>query len=61
MIERFVDSGVPQFRGSVMIFRAESEEEVMNILKADVYAASVWDLDAAQITPLMVAFWPKSS
>lgn len=44
-----------------MIFRAESEEEVMNILKADVYAASVWDLDAAQITPLMVAFWPKSS
>ncbi|OIW23467.1 hypothetical protein CONLIGDRAFT_128485 [Coniochaeta ligniaria NRRL 30616] len=46
-----------QFAGSTIIAVAESKEEVLAILKNDIYAQSgVWDVENAQIWPLKAAF-----
>jgi uncharacterized protein YciI len=39
--------------GSAIIARARSEEEIMAVLKADIYARSgVWDLDKIRFIPV---------
>ncbi|KAK9473829.1 uncharacterized protein V1510DRAFT_402115 [Dipodascopsis tothii] len=44
------DKNPPTFKGSVMTFKAESKEELIAILKEDVYTtAGVWDWDNAQV------------
>ncbi|KAH8911681.1 hypothetical protein BR93DRAFT_921654 [Coniochaeta sp. PMI_546] len=46
-----------QFAGSTIIAVAESKEEVLEILKKDVYAQTgVWDVENTQIWPLKAAF-----
>ncbi|KIX03813.1 uncharacterized protein Z518_07366 [Rhinocladiella mackenziei CBS 650.93] len=46
-----------QFNGSCLVARAQSKEEVMEELRKDVYAKEgVWNLDKAQVLPLMTAF-----
>lgn len=41
------------FKGSVMIYVAESKEEVEELVKNDIYTKSdVWDLEKAQIIPV---------
>lgn len=39
--------------GSMIIYAAESADEVWEIIKSDVYAAhGVWDLDKVQVIPV---------
>ena len=46
----------PAMNGSVMVFRAGSEEEVWDIIKGNPYATTgVWDLERAAITPFKCA------
>ncbi|RYP30654.1 hypothetical protein DL767_006154 [Monosporascus sp. MG133] len=45
------------FYGSTVVVVAESREEVVGILKGDIYAKSgVWDVEKAQIWPVKIAF-----
>jgi len=45
------------FVGSTMVLVAESREQVIEKLKADIYATSgVWDVEKAQIYPFKCAF-----
>ena len=47
----------PQMSGSVMIKKAESEEEVREWLRSDIYAKSgVWNVDGAKIMPVSCCF-----
>lgn len=40
----------PSFKGSMIMAVAENEQEVLDLLKKDVYSTSgVWDLENAQI------------
>ncbi|KAN0108090.1 hypothetical protein V8E51_007832 [Hyaloscypha variabilis] len=51
-----------KFRGSAMVASASSKEEVLEILKNDIYAKSgVWDLEKIQIYPFKCAFRVASS
>ncbi|KAF4899318.1 Aspercryptin biosynthesis cluster protein B [Colletotrichum viniferum] len=44
------------FRGSVVVYTAESPEDVKAIIENDVYATSgVWDLERMQIIPYVAA------
>jgi uncharacterized protein len=53
-----VPGEAPQFKGSTMIFRAETEAEVREILKNDIYTTSdVWDLENTQIIPVSFYFY----
>lgn len=63
MVEDFVPVGqVPNFKGSVLLVAADTKEECLEILNADVYVKNnVWDMDKAQILPFMVAFWPTAA
>ncbi|KAK3352003.1 hypothetical protein B0H65DRAFT_142492 [Neurospora tetraspora] len=46
-----------KFAGSTIVLLAESREEVIQILKEDVYAQKgVWDVDNAQMWPFKCAF-----
>ncbi|KAK3953775.1 hypothetical protein QBC32DRAFT_111224 [Pseudoneurospora amorphoporcata] len=46
-----------KFAGSTIVLLAESREEVIEILKGDVYAQKgVWDVDNAQMWPFKCAF-----
>ncbi|KAJ5570889.1 hypothetical protein N7535_004549 [Penicillium sp. DV-2018c] len=46
----------PSFKGSMMLAAAESEAEVRELLKNDIYTVSgVWDLENAQIIPFKSA------
>ncbi|KAE9377721.1 hypothetical protein N431DRAFT_434866 [Stipitochalara longipes BDJ] len=46
-----------KFLGSAMVARASSKEEVLEILKNDIYSKSeVWDLEKVQIYPFKCAF-----
>ncbi|KAM0437837.1 hypothetical protein ACHAPT_002202 [Fusarium lateritium] len=43
--------------GSAIIARAETEADVMQVLKADIYARSgVWDLDKVQMIPFKCVY-----
>ncbi|GAB1315184.1 hypothetical protein MFIFM68171_05394 [Madurella fahalii] len=45
------------FAGSTIVVVAESREEIKEILKKDIYAKSgVWDVENAQMWPLLCAF-----
>ncbi|KAI8724104.1 YCII domain-containing protein [Fusarium sp. LHS14.1] len=51
-----VDGEPALFKGSVVIYSAESIDEVRTIIENDVYATSgVWDLEKAQILPYVPA------
>ena len=52
MLESHAASTPPPIKGSVMLARAASAEEVLAQLQEDVYAAEVWDLDRVQIIPV---------
>jgi len=46
----------PKIKGSIMLAVAESEEEVWEKLKGDVYATSgVWEMDKVQVIPFKSA------
>ncbi|KAI1817348.1 hypothetical protein GGS20DRAFT_582486 [Poronia punctata] len=50
------DASKYDFYGSSLVCVAESKEEVLEVLKKDIYATSgVWDLENAQIWPPMTA------
>ncbi|MCJ1289759.1 hypothetical protein MMC34_001292 [Xylographa carneopallida] len=55
MLESHAASTPPPIKGSVMLARAASAEEVLAQLQEDVYAAEVWDLDRVQIIPFKTA------
>jgi hypothetical protein len=43
----------PSFKGSMMMAVAENQEQVLELLKKDIYTVSgVWDLENAQIIPV---------
>ncbi|KAJ1326416.1 hypothetical protein MN608_07863 [Microdochium nivale] len=45
------------FAGSTIVIEAASRDEIVEMLKADIYASSgVWDVDNAQILPAKFAF-----
>ncbi|QUC23330.1 uncharacterized protein UV8b_07571 [Ustilaginoidea virens] len=51
------DPATFDFMGSTVVFRAETKEQVLELLKQDVYSASgVWDIEKAQIYPFLCAF-----
>ncbi|OGM47382.1 hypothetical protein ABOM_003805 [Aspergillus bombycis] len=45
----------PNVTGSVMLVKANSEDEVRQIILDDAYAADVWDLGKVTITPFKCA------
>ena len=51
MLEAFVPEGqVPNFKGSTLLVKADSEAEARAMLAKDIYAEKgVWDLEKAQI------------
>lgn len=50
LADDFPDSGVPDFKGSAVIVKADSKPEVLEFLKKDIYVeAGVWDVENAQI------------
>lgn len=52
MLEDHSGAQPPPIKGSVMLATAGSQEEVLEKLKADVYAKEVWDLENVQIIPV---------
>ncbi|KAK2598270.1 hypothetical protein N8I77_011694 [Diaporthe amygdali] len=51
-----VDGESALFKGSVVVYAAESIEQVREIIQNDVYSKSgVWDLDRVQIIPYVPA------
>ncbi|KAF0327243.1 YCII-like protein [Colletotrichum asianum] len=50
------DATEASFRGSVVVYTAESSEDVKAIIENDAYATSgVWDLERGQIIPYVAA------
>lgn len=50
----------PSFKGSMLMVVAESKEEVMELIRKDIYSTSgVWDLENCQVIP--VGFLPSSN
>ncbi|KAL4939010.1 hypothetical protein BDV06DRAFT_225455 [Aspergillus oleicola] len=46
----------PSFKGSMIIYAVESEEDVWKLIKDDIYVkADVWDLERAQVIPFKSA------
>lgn len=53
MSEPIEDGQSLKFNGSYMIAKAESKEDVLKVLRDDIYTkAGVWDLERAQILPV---------
>ncbi|KAM5342783.1 hypothetical protein ACJ41O_013749 [Fusarium nematophilum] len=51
-----VDGEPAQFKGSVVVYSAETAEQVREIIENDIYATSgVWDLEKVQILPYVAA------
>ncbi|KAG7289772.1 hypothetical protein NEMBOFW57_006148 [Staphylotrichum longicolle] len=51
------DPSTFSFAGSTLVVQATTRDEVMDILRKDVYvAAGVWDVENAQIWPFLCAF-----
>lgn len=47
----------PQMNGSVMIYTAETEEQVWEMIKKDVYGKEgVWDIENAKVWAMKSAF-----
>ncbi|MCJ1380537.1 hypothetical protein MMC17_003645 [Xylographa soralifera] len=55
MLDSHAASTPPPINGSVMLAVATSAEEVLALLREDVYAAEVWDLEKVQIIPFKTA------
>lgn len=48
--------GTPDMKGSVMLYKADTEAEVMSIVEKDDYVkGDVWDLEKIQIMPFRSA------
>lgn len=48
--------GTPDMKGSVMLFKADTEEEVRNLIKNDDYTkGDVWDIEKLQVIPFRSA------
>lgn len=48
----------PSFKGSMIMAVADNEQEVLDLLKKDIYSISgVWDLENAQIIPVCLGPW----
>ncbi|OJJ03718.1 hypothetical protein ASPVEDRAFT_85152 [Aspergillus versicolor CBS 583.65] len=46
----------PSFKGSMLIYTVEKEEEAWELIRNDIYVKSgVWDVDAAQVIPFKSA------
>ncbi|KAG2420649.1 hypothetical protein HFD88_000262 [Aspergillus terreus] len=46
----------PSFKGSMLMVVAESKEEVMELIRKDIYSTSgVWDLENCQVIPFKSA------
>ncbi|KAF3915958.1 hypothetical protein AA313_de0206996 [Arthrobotrys entomopaga] len=53
--EHIKEGETPKFKGSVMLFQAETKEEVMEIVKGDVYVDNdVWDLEKVLVALLLI-------
>ncbi|KAL2269178.1 hypothetical protein VTJ83DRAFT_4024 [Remersonia thermophila] len=51
------DPSTFSFAGSTIVIRASSREEILENLRSDIYAVSgVWDVEKAQMWPLLCAF-----
>jgi len=47
------DTGSPSVKGSVMLATASSKEEVLEVLRRDIYTREgVWDLEKVEIIPV---------
>jgi hypothetical protein len=47
----------PSFKGSMLIYTVEKEEEAWELIRNDIYVKSgVWDVDAAQVIPVCPLF-----
>lgn len=54
-----VEDEPAMFRGSVVVYAAESEAEVRKIIENDIYATSgVWDVEKSQIIPVGPFYLP---
>ena len=54
------DNVIPPIIGSVMIAIASNKEDILNVLRKDVYAEEgAWDLDKVQIWPFRSSVWSK--
>ncbi len=52
-----VEGQPPKIVGSTMLAHAATREEVLEIMKSDVYAAEVWDFERMQIFPVCFCVW----
>lgn len=49
------DTGLPSVKGSIMLATAGSREEVLEVLKRDIYTREgVWDVEKVEIIPVGV-------
>jgi len=46
-----VEGQPPKINGSTMLAHAETREEVMEMLRSDVYAPEVWDMERLVVVP----------
>jgi len=51
LAEPEVEGQPPQINGSTMLAHAATREEVLEMLKADVYAPEVWDMERLVVVP----------
>lgn len=51
----------PEFKGSMMMVLGDNEAEVRALLESDVYAREgVWDMEKAQIYPVLLTLLPPA-
>ncbi|KAF3934674.1 hypothetical protein ABW20_dc0104386 [Dactylellina cionopaga] len=54
--EHLKEGEIPKFKGSIMMLKVETKEEVLEIIKGDKYVENnVWDLDKIEIYPFRTA------
>ncbi|EPS35686.1 hypothetical protein H072_10839 [Dactylellina haptotyla CBS 200.50] len=54
--EHIKEGETPKFKGSIMLFKLETKEEVLEIIKSDKYIENnVWDLEKMEIYPFRTA------
>lgn len=60
MLEHHPAEGeAPPFKGSMMMAVGESEAEIRALLESDIYAREgVWDMENAQIIPVLLSLLP---
>ncbi|EWC45860.1 hypothetical protein DRE_04867 [Drechslerella stenobrocha 248] len=54
--EHMVDGEKPKFKGSIMLLQVPTKEDVLEIIKSDIYVENdVWDLEKMEIHPFRSA------